>query len=76
MRRRSCISPVTPNRGAFRAENVSFNFKQVMARKDLLVKGFADYRHEQLRSGKFEFIRAMASFADAHTLEIPPLWIR
>jgi dihydrolipoamide dehydrogenase len=56
-----------------RAENVSFNFKRVMARKDLLVKGFADYRHEQLRSGKFEFIRAMASFADAHTLEIRPL---
>src|SRR4051794_17447635 len=56
-----------------RAENVSFNFQQGMARKDLLVKDFADYRHEQLRSGKFEFIRAMASFADAHTLEIHPL---
>src|SRR3954463_4666709 len=45
-----------------RAENVSFNFAQVMARKDLLVKGFADYRHEQLRNGKFEFIRAHARF--------------
>jgi pyruvate/2-oxoglutarate dehydrogenase complex dihydrolipoamide dehydrogenase (E3) component len=56
-----------------RAENVSFNFKQVMARKDLLVKGFADYRHEQLRSGKFKFIRATASIADAHSLEIRPL---
>src|SRR5712671_4241606 len=56
-----------------RAENVSFNFTQVMARKDVLIKGFADYRHEQLRSGKFEFIRAMASFIDAHTLEIRPL---
>jgi pyruvate/2-oxoglutarate dehydrogenase complex dihydrolipoamide dehydrogenase (E3) component len=56
-----------------RTENVSFNFKQVMARKDLLVKGFADYRHEQLRNGKFEFVRANAGFADAHTLELLPM---
>ncbi len=56
-----------------RAENVSFNFAQVMARKDLLVKGFADYRHDQLRHGKFEFIRATARFADANTLELLPL---
>jgi pyruvate/2-oxoglutarate dehydrogenase complex dihydrolipoamide dehydrogenase (E3) component len=55
-----------------RAENVSFNFKKVMARKDLLVKGFADYRHEQLRNGKFKFIRANARFADVHTLELLP----
>jgi len=56
-----------------RAENVSFNFKQVMARKNLLVKGFADYRHEQLRNGKFKFVRATARFADPHTLELFPL---
>lgn len=56
-----------------RAENVSFNFAEVMARKNLLVKGFADYRHDQLRNGKFEFIRAMARFADRHTLELLPL---
>src|SRR5215813_6203394 len=56
-----------------RAENVSFNFKQVMARKDLLIKGFADYRHDQLRSGKFEFIRATACFRDAHALQIFPV---
>jgi len=56
-----------------RTENVSFNFKQVMARKDLLVKGFADYRHEQLRNGKFEFVRANAGFVDAHTLELLPM---
>jgi pyruvate/2-oxoglutarate dehydrogenase complex dihydrolipoamide dehydrogenase (E3) component len=55
-----------------RAENVSFNFSEVMARKNLLVKGFADYRHDQLRNGKFEFIRAHARFTDAHTLELPP----
>jgi pyruvate/2-oxoglutarate dehydrogenase complex dihydrolipoamide dehydrogenase (E3) component len=56
-----------------RAENVSFNFKQVMARKDLLIKGFADYRHDQLRSGKFEFIRANARFVDAHTVDLLPV---
>jgi dihydrolipoamide dehydrogenase len=56
-----------------RTENVTFNFKQVMARKDLLVKDFADYRHEQLRNGKFKFIRANARFLDAHTLELLPI---
>jgi pyruvate/2-oxoglutarate dehydrogenase complex dihydrolipoamide dehydrogenase (E3) component len=56
-----------------RAENVSFNFKQVIARKDVVVKGFADYRQEQLRNGKFKFIRATARFADPHTLELFPL---
>jgi dihydrolipoamide dehydrogenase len=56
-----------------RAENVSFNFAQVMARKDLLIKGFADYRHDQLRNGKFDFLRATARFADPHTLETFPL---
>ena len=49
---------------------VSFNFAQVMARKNALVKGFADYREEQLGSGKFKFKRAMASFVDAHTLKL------
>src|SRR5256714_4683131 len=44
-----------PEPWGIRAENVSFNFSEVMARKNLLVKGFADYRHDQLRNGKFEF---------------------
>jgi len=56
-----------------RAENITFNFKQVMARKDLLIKGFADYRHEQLRNGKFEFIRANGRLIDGHTLELLPM---
>jgi pyruvate/2-oxoglutarate dehydrogenase complex dihydrolipoamide dehydrogenase (E3) component len=55
------------------AENVSFNFKEVMARMKALVKGFADYREEQLRNGKFEFVRAMARFSDAYTVELFPL---
>src|SRR4051794_28031419 len=53
-----------------RAEDVSFNFTQVMARKDRLIKEFADFREEQLRGGKFDFVRATARFADAHTLEL------
>lgn len=53
-----------------RAEEVSFNFAQVMARKDALIKSFAEHREQQLGSGKFKFKRAMARFADPHTLEL------
>jgi dihydrolipoamide dehydrogenase len=52
-----------------RAE-VNFDFAKVMARKDAMVREFADYRAQQLTAGKFEFIRAMARFVDAHTLEL------
>lgn len=51
-------------------EEVSFNFSQVMARKDALIKSFADHREQQLCSGKFDFIRATARFCDPHTLEL------
>src|SRR5215217_2932253 len=47
---------------------VSFDFGKVMARKNLLIKEFADYRHDQLKGGKFHFIRAKAGFANPHTL--------
>src|SRR5690349_17236454 len=53
-----------------RAEDVTFNFAQVMARKDTLVRDFAKYREQQLGSGKFKFRRAMASFVDSHTLKL------
>jgi dihydrolipoamide dehydrogenase len=53
-----------------RAEDVSFNFCQMMARKDALIKEFANYRQQQLQSGRFKFIRAMASFTDTHTLKL------
>jgi pyruvate/2-oxoglutarate dehydrogenase complex dihydrolipoamide dehydrogenase (E3) component len=52
------------------AEEVSFRFSQVMARKNTLIKDFADHRRQQLESGKFAFVRAVAKFADAHTLEL------
>ena len=53
-----------------RAENVSFDFTKVMARKDALIKDFADYRRQQLAGGKFKFIRANARFLDPHTVEL------
>jgi len=53
-----------------RAENVSFDFAKVMARKDALVKDFADYRRQQLAGGKFKFIRANVRFFDPHTVKL------
>src|SRR5579862_474929 len=43
-----------------------------MARKNLLIKDFVDYRVQQLNSGKFKFIRANAKFLNPHTLELMP----
>jgi pyruvate/2-oxoglutarate dehydrogenase complex dihydrolipoamide dehydrogenase (E3) component len=51
------------------AGKISFDFAKVMARKNLMIKDFADFRVQQLNAGKFEFIRANASFIDAHTLQ-------
>jgi pyruvate/2-oxoglutarate dehydrogenase complex dihydrolipoamide dehydrogenase (E3) component len=49
---------------------VGFDFKKVMARKAAMIKDFADYRVQQLNSGRFTFIRAYAEFVDAHTLAL------
>ncbi len=59
-----------PEPWGIRAEDVSFNFTQVMARKDALIKEFAEYRQQQLAAGKFKFIRATARFEDMHTLAL------
>jgi len=59
-----------PQAWGIRTEDVSFNWRQVVARKDALIKQFAECRQQQLLSGKFHLIRAMARFADAHTLEL------
>jgi dihydrolipoamide dehydrogenase len=53
-----------------RAGKVGFNFSQVMARKNAQIKDFADFRVQQLNAGKFKFIRANASFLDAHTVRL------
>src|SRR5208282_1400747 len=59
-----------PEPWGIRAGNVSFNFKKVMARKNALIRDFADFRVQQLNSRKFKFIRANAKFLDAHTVEL------
>jgi pyruvate/2-oxoglutarate dehydrogenase complex dihydrolipoamide dehydrogenase (E3) component len=59
-----------PDPWGIRAGSVSFDFKKVMARKNALIKDFADYRVQQLNSRKFKFIRANAKFLDAHTVEL------
>jgi pyruvate/2-oxoglutarate dehydrogenase complex dihydrolipoamide dehydrogenase (E3) component len=55
-----------------RAEEVSFNFAKVMARKNALIKEFATDRQRQLLGGKFEFRRANARFRDTHTVDLAP----
>ncbi len=58
-----------PDAWGIRSE-VTFDFAKVMARKNALIKEFADYRAHQLANGKFKFIRAMARFIDPHSLEL------
>ncbi len=59
-----------PEPWGIRAGRVSFDFRKVMARKNRLIKDFADYRVKQLNAGKFGFIRANAKFVDEHTVEL------
>jgi pyruvate/2-oxoglutarate dehydrogenase complex dihydrolipoamide dehydrogenase (E3) component len=59
-----------PQPWGIRPGKISFDFKNVMARKNALIKDFADYRVQQLNSRKFKFIRANARFVDAHTVEL------
>jgi pyruvate/2-oxoglutarate dehydrogenase complex dihydrolipoamide dehydrogenase (E3) component len=56
-----------------RAGKVTFDFAKVMARKSMMIKDFADHRVQQLNAGKFQFIRANASFLNAHTVEVTAL---
>jgi pyruvate/2-oxoglutarate dehydrogenase complex dihydrolipoamide dehydrogenase (E3) component len=62
-----------PEPWGIRTGQVTFDFAKVMARKNTLIREFADYRISQLTSGRFDFIRARAAFVDAHTLELHPL---
>lgn len=52
------------------AHHIDFDFRQVMARKDILIKEFADFRQQQLSAGQFHFVRALAQFRDPHTLQL------
>lgn len=47
-----------------------FNASAIIARKNRLVAEFAEYRRSQLESGKFDFLRGLAGFLDAHTIRV------
>lgn len=47
-----------------------FDFGKVMERKNAMISEFAEYRREQLSDGRFDFIRAHATFEEPHTLAL------
>jgi pyruvate/2-oxoglutarate dehydrogenase complex dihydrolipoamide dehydrogenase (E3) component len=53
-----------------RAQSVTVNMAELMARKDALIDAFARYRQGQLEDGRFDLIRSQARFLNAHTLEL------
>ena len=53
-----------------RVGEAGFDFAAVMARKNAMIKEFADDRVRQLTEGKFKFIRDTARFLDPHTVEL------
>jgi len=53
-----------------RVPEAGFDFAAVMARKNAMIKEFADDRVRQLTEGKFKFIRGTARFLDPHTVEL------
>jgi len=63
-----------PQPWGIRTGKISFDFKKVMARKNALIKDFADYRVRQLNGKRFKFIRANARFVNQHTVELHPLF--
>jgi pyruvate/2-oxoglutarate dehydrogenase complex dihydrolipoamide dehydrogenase (E3) component len=50
--------------------DVPFDWSAVLARKDGLIREFADYRAQQLTNGKFQFLRALARFTGPNTLAL------
>ncbi len=53
-----------------RASEITADFPKMIARKDRLIKDFADYRRSQLENRQFNFLRVQASFKDSHTLSL------
>ena len=52
-----------------RASGLGFDGGQIIARKRRLISGFAEYRAGQLQDGRFDLVRGIARFVDAHTVE-------
>jgi pyruvate/2-oxoglutarate dehydrogenase complex dihydrolipoamide dehydrogenase (E3) component len=59
-----------PDVWGIHTKGAGFDFSRVMARKDELVKDFANYRIQQLETGRFQFRRAQARFTDPHTVKL------
>jgi len=53
-----------------RAGGIGYYASEIIARKRRLIGEFADYRREQLESGKFDFLLGRASFIDTHAVAI------
>jgi pyruvate/2-oxoglutarate dehydrogenase complex dihydrolipoamide dehydrogenase (E3) component len=53
-----------------RIPKAGFDFSAVMARKNAMIADFANDRRKDLSAGKFQFIRACASFVDPHTVAL------
>jgi pyruvate/2-oxoglutarate dehydrogenase complex dihydrolipoamide dehydrogenase (E3) component len=53
-----------------RASGLEVHADEIITRKRQLIGEFADYRRQQLETGKFEFIRGRARFVDPHTVEV------
>ena len=52
------------------ASDIGYDASAIVARKRRLIGEFADYRREQLETGKFDFIRGQAHFTDPHNVQI------
>lgn len=52
------------------AGSVGYDGTAIIARKRRLIAEFANYRQEQLATGKFAFLRGMAAFRDAQTVMV------
>jgi len=53
-----------------KAQPIGVDMPAIQARKKRLQAGFLSYRTDQLKHGKFDFIRAWATFEDPHTLSL------
>jgi pyruvate/2-oxoglutarate dehydrogenase complex dihydrolipoamide dehydrogenase (E3) component len=56
-----------------RTGKIGYSAESIIQRKRRFVEGFAAYRAEQLRQGRFQFIRGKAQFLDPHRLRIQHL---
>lgn len=52
------------------ANDIGFDGQAIIERKRRLIGEFADFRRQQLETGKFDFVRGNAAFVDPNTVEI------